>query len=668
MRTLFSYFFRLGFLLLVTAAILCASCTTARRVSRITKEAPTVDISLPGDHELEDADIVVPPKQDTLEIVDLDGHKFEVFKGHFNREGDLISNEELTAAIITARFRNVAERHGKVVLEFQITVPQIMLEQDWQTRFYPDMYILEDSVRLDMLILTGEQYRKTQMRGYQRYNNFLASIVSDTTKFINIDLLERFLQRNIPQVYAFKTDSTFVSEEHFESCFGVTEREAIEHYTNQIATFLNDRRKSKIGAMYRRYVKAPYITEGVRLDTVFVNQQGDFVYNYTQVIDTRPQLRKVDIVLSGEIFQQDLLLYRVPECAPLTFYISSVSSFTDNTERYLTRVIERRVEANTTSRLAFQVGKADIVPTLEDNAMEIDIVASNLRDVLENEKFDLDSILIRSYASPEGSVASNDALALRRAASASDYFSRVARSLRDSITRAAGMSIVFDGDAEGEATSNARIQDVSFLSRAGGENWEALDELVRRDTTLTDEQKDRYFEHAGIKNADERENRMKGDPSYSYIREHLYPELRTVTMDFYLHRKGMVQDTVHTTELDTTYMRGVQAIRDRDYDAACVLLAPYQDFNTAVAYVAADRNMSAMQILEPMEKTPVVNYMLAILYSRLGDAQKAVQSYMDACREERSYINRGNLDPEIRILIETYGLFKDDDDDLLGAL
>ena len=61
-----------------------------------------------------------------------------------------------------------------------------------------------------------------------------------------------------------------------------------------------------------------------------------------------------------------------------------------------------------------------------------------------------------------------------------------------------------------------------------------------------------------------------------------------------------------------------------------------------------------------------MNYLLAILYSRNGDAQKAVQAYMDACRQDQSYVHRGNLDPEISALIKLYGLNRQEeiDDDL----
>ena len=48
--------------------------------------------------------------------------------------------------------------------------------------------------------------------------------------------------------------------------------------------------------------------------------------------------------------------------------------------------------------------------------------------------------------------------------------------------------------------------------------------------------------------------------------------------------------------------------------------------------------------------------MLALLYARKEDPQNAVQCYLNACHEDRSYIFRGNLDPEINALIQRYGL------------
>ena len=35
-----------------------------------------------------------------------------------------------------------------------------MQDGKWQLRFYPDMFILGDSLRLDPVIITGRDYRK----------------------------------------------------------------------------------------------------------------------------------------------------------------------------------------------------------------------------------------------------------------------------------------------------------------------------------------------------------------------------------------------------------------------------------------------------------------------------------------------------------------------------
>ena len=187
-----------------------------------------------------------------------------------------------------------------------------------------------------------------------------------------------------------------------------------------------------------------------------------------------------------------------------------------------------------------------------------------------------------------------------------------------------------------------------------------LDALVGSDTVMTSQAKETYRYCSDISNADERERRLQREPFYNYMRTSLYPRLRTVRFDFHLHRKGLIKDTVHTTVLDTTYMRGVQALRDMDYKTAVTLLRPYRDYNTAVACCAMDYNASAMDILKDLEPTGPVEYMLAILYSRNGDSPQAVQHYLNACRIDRSYVHRGNLDPEISALIKTYGLNKED--------
>ena len=652
--------------ILLFSWLLIASCGTQRKVRKLSDMKPVAALSLPKENDfLPELDSLVGTKNDTIVVKDLWGNDVFLMKTYKDESGEEMASERLQAAVVTARFRNVAERHGKVDIAFQITVPQMMMDDNWQLRFYPRMAILGDTVSLEKVIITGASYRKAQLRGYQQYERWLKTIINDTTKFVDIRNLEIFLQRNLPEVYYFKSDTSYVTDEQFKSAFGVTQQKALDHYTNKLAKWYNEWKKSRKGLMYRKFVRVPIESAGIRLDTIISRQDGDFVYEYVQTIKTRPKLRKVDILLSGDIYESDALKYKMPESEPLTFYISSVSAFLENIVRYKTKVIERRVDANTAYQIEFPVGKADIVPSLGNNAEELELVRSNIRTVMVSDEFVLDSVTVSAFASPEGSVHANDVLSAKRAASASEYFSKYVKFFRDSLRMEEGMNISFDDGQETiEKKKDERPSTIKFLSRSGGENWGALDNLVVFDNLITDPQKESYLRICDTHdNLDIRENLLKKEPYYKRMRDSLYPKLRVVDVNFRLHRKGMVKDTVHTTEEDLEYTAGLVLLRDRDYDNAIKILSEYNDINTAICYLSLDRNENARLILEDLPKDAKVNYMLALVYARKGEVRKAVEFYMLSCQQDRTYISRGNLDPEISALIRDYGLNKEPDDE-----
>lgn len=636
---------------LAAALALAVSCGTSRKAEDIRRRALAPQLVLPGGDPLPEPGYR-KARRDTLTVRDEAGKEILIMKAVRDDEtGEMVATDVIDAAVITARFRNVAERGGRVDLRFQIIVPREMQDPAWQLRFTPDMYIMEDSLRLDGVVITGEDYRRSQLKGYEQYERFLSKIVSDTTRFIDIGQLELFLERNIPQVFAFKTDSTEVSDTEFTSVYGVSEREALEHYTDRIAVRRNRRRIASRDRMFRRYVKVPIETEGIRLDTVIRSLDGDFIYEYVQTVATRPRLRRVDVVLSGDILEEDRLVYRMPRSEPLTFYISSVSSFADGTERYLTRVVSRRAEANASYRIEFAKGRSDIDPSLGDNLAQTGFVKDNLVALLSDETFDLDSIVVTANASPEGSWALNGSLSRRRGESVSRFFGAFMRDWRRTSSEEGGFSV-----DEGGRVSAVRAPEIRFITRSVPENWDLLDRLVRKDEHLTEAQKEHYFSLSGRRDADAREAAMRGQDYYRHLADSLYPKLRVVDFAFHLHRKGMVKDTVHTTELDREYMRGVQLLRDMDYDGAVKILGPYRDFNAALAYLACGRNASALDILSRLERTAPVNYLLAIVRARQGDEREAVECYLRSCAQDPSFVHRGNLDPEISALIRLYGL------------
>ncbi len=641
-----------------------SSCATQKKLQRLQNgETPQVQLTLGNQPDyLPKVDETSSVTRDTLKVKDDDGRELIVMKAIKDEEsGEMVATDVIQAAKVTARFRNVAERNGRVDLAFQVIVPQSMRDSRWQLRFYPDMFMLGDSVRLDPVIITGAAFRKAQLRGYQMYEKFLSKIVNDSTKFINVRQLEIFLKRYIPQVFSYKTDTSFVSEQEFYSAYGVSERQAVEHYTNRFAKNLNKRRKAKMDKMHRKYIKSPIVTEGIRLDTVMISDDGEFIYNYVQTINTRPKLKKVDIILSGEIYEQDKRLYNIPRSEPLTFYISSISAFVDNTERYLTKVVERRAMANTESRIDFELGKSDIKPEYGRNLEEIAMIERTLASLVENATYDLDSITVRATASPEGPYAVNRRLAQRRSESVSSWFGKYVKSYRDSLVSARGVFAELGSDSFKDDSGG--LSDVVFTPRCIPENWDDLLTLVASDIVMNDNQKEEFVRICeSEKEPDRREVMLRKCTFYNYMKETLYPRLRTVKFNFYLHRKGMVKDTIHTTVVDSLYMEGVQALHDMDYASALSRLLPYGDFNAAVACVGMDRNATAMKILESLPDSDKVNYLMAILYSRAGDYQNAVNHYLKACHQNPSFVFRGNLDPEIYVLIKTYGLNSQEED------
>ncbi len=636
-------------LLPVLAGLILPGCSSGRKIGALRSGQVSASLSLPREQsalpEVDTAEL----QRDTMTVTDLNGREVTIMNAVKDENGEMVATDVLKAATVTARFRNVAERHGKVELCFQVIVPEAMQDSRWQLRFYPMMFLLGDSTALANVVITGKDYRQVQLRGYQHYERFLKSIIDDPDHFIRHHQLEVFIRRNIPQLYRFRRDSSFVSEEEFRSSYGVSGEQAIRHYTRMMSLRWNNRKISRKDLVFKKRVKVPIQTEGLRLDTVIQQPNGDFIYDYVQEVAVRPKLKKVDITLEGEIYEQADPVFRIPRSKPLTFYISSLSTLADGTERYLKRILERRVEANTACYIDFGAAQSDIDPELGNNTSEIGRIKQNLRSLVENEVFEMDSITVTASCSPEGDWAYNERLSRRRSEAVSTYFGRFVRDCVDSLRREQGA--VFDLDGSLETTR----QDIRFIARSDPENWRMLDELVRIDSLLLPEQKSRY-ESLMDREPDARERLLREESFYPHLREKLYPRLRTVRFGFFLHRKGMLKDTVHTTVLDTAYMQGVQAIRDRDYERAVTLLRPYKDYNTAVAYCSMDYNASALSILETLPRDDKVNYLLAIVYSRRGDERSAVECYIRSCQQNPSMIHRGNLDPEISQLIRLYGL------------
>lgn len=608
-------FFRFVLVMLTSGVLL--SCSHSKRLRQMQDSRLSLGLSVPD--ALPQLPVEEPSlAQDTVEATQEGPIIMNAIKD--TETGEMVATDVIRPSSVTARFRNVAERGGYVSIGFDVTVPQQMRDSRWKLRIDPQMRIADETETLEPVFIAGSRYRKGQMRGYERYLAFLASIIRDSTEFVMMGQLEVFLKRHFPETYAMKTDSSLIQDPVAENLFGVRQQDALEHYTRKLMYRRNERRKQNIDKVYRRHVKDPLWIEGVRLDTV-ISMEGSFLYRYTHTFKSRPGLRKVIVTLDGSIYEKGEKVLTLPLSDGLTFYISSMSSLADEAERYKTVVRERRVSDNTIAFIDFAQGSAEIDTLLGGNASELRRVRKCIGDVAARDDLVLDSLVIVASCSLEGTYGFNKALSEARS-------KQVCRYVTDFVP--------------------PRWRD-SLKASSLPENWTRFRLLVGSDTLLGRRAVDRIMKISAYDTGpDKAEEELSALPEYRYLREKIYPKLRTVSFGFYLHRRDMVKDTVHTSELDTVYMSGLRALQNLDYSRAVELLRPYRDYNAALALASSGYDHTAMEILEDLRGDGAkVCYLKAVLLSRMGRFDEAVECFRRAVEQDPSLVHRANLDPEM---------------------
>ena len=602
------------------------SCTSYRKLERIRTGQVKMGLGVAEDKPLDDG----------CQEVDIDSIRGTLTEGPVimnairdTETGEMVATDIIRASRVVARFRNVAERGGKVSVSFDVIVPEGMKDSRYQLKIWPYMAMAGDTVGLEPVYITGEKYRYRQLKGYERYRAFLASIVSDTTDFIRIGQLEVFLARNFPQTYAMRNDSSVVNDEIAQSLFGLTQTQAVTHYTRKWQVRANERRKQRKDKMFSKYVRDPIAVEGIRLDTVLTSSSGDFIYRYLHTFSPHPMVKKVSVSLRGKIYQDGEFVDDLPFPDDITFYISSLSGLVQDKVRYKMVILERRIYDNTKVLLDFEQGSSQLDTLLGDNASELMRVRRCVGDMFSNEDYDLDSLKITASCSLEGSI---------------DYNRRLSSARAESVKE-----VLADDFPNSWRTK--------VYSAATPENWEHFSLLVENDTILTDSCRKRIARQVEKASArpDDAEASLARMPEYRYLREKIYPKLRYVKFEFYMHRVGMVKDTLHTTEIDSVYMAGLDALRNMDYKHAVSQLRQYRDYNSALALTSADYNHTALDVLQALSKTdPKVCYLMAIVLSRLGQKTEAAR-YLDlAVAYDPMLKYRANLDPELSGYINNF--------------
>lgn len=614
--------------------------------------------------------------------------------------GEYITQMELSEITIVAKSKQVAERNGKIKLDFIVTVPGELISNKWQVQLTPVAYKSADTLYLDRIFLSGADFAKMQKKGYMRYQAFMNSIIPDSLYLQKLfdekgyrkalaELEEEYFQAWKHEViskerwidWSDKTNARFALFNYRME----RNKQAIAGY-NSILEYLPAYRlrremdgkyipsKWKIFAEGNYKIRTRNITpeDSASITRRFTDyakmaenrkrkeqagemyekyvrfpyeaarldtviKEGDnFVYYYKQELPATENTKKIDLTLDGQILSKDETKTQLPPSDTITYFISSMVQFLDRSPRYKKKIITRKDEVNLRAYVTYKSGATEFSEDIGDNRAEIDKVFETIHGINYTGEFLIDSIRMTATSSPEGSADMNLFLSKGRALALKKYLAR--RS----------------DDREGV--------DTLFRPCWTGEDWNRLHGLVLADDSL----ENKSYLLRIMKETDNPDNReyalRKYSADYKRIREKHYPLLRGVEFKFHLHRRNMLQDTVVMPVIDTTYMHAVKMIEDRQYRQALAILdVSYpDDYNTAVCLMSLGYDKRALEIMTEQTDTSDRNYLLAILYSRLKREEDALKMYVKSCDQDASKIWRGRLDPEINKLIVTYNLYKDE--------
>lgn len=671
---------------------LLLSCSTAPRLARVRISQPQMrETAADTNYQL--------PKQVTW--TDEKGVQHIVTEAAKDSvTGEYITQMELTEITVVARSKQVAERNGRINLDFVVTVPGELISNKWQLQLTPVAYKRTDTIRLERIFLSGADFAKMQKKGYMRYQAFMNSIIPDSLYLQKLfdekgyrkalaeledeyfqawkheviakerwidwsdkanarfalfnykmernrqaiagynSILEHlpayWLRREMDGRYIPSKWRIFADGNHRIRTKSITPEDSAaitERFTDYGKMAENQKRKELAGEMYEKYVRFPY--ESARLDTVI--KEGDsFVYYYKQELPATENTKKIDLTLDGQILSKDETRTALPPSDTITYFISSMVQFLDRTPRYKKRIITRKDEVSLRAYVTYKPGSTDFSENTGNNKAEIDKVFETIRGISYTGEFLIDSIRMTATSSPEGSSEMNLFLSRERALALKRYLA--------------------------ERTDDREGVDTLFRPHWIGEDWARLHELVRADDSLSNRTALLHVMEE-TRNPDSREQALRGYASdYRRIREKHYPLLRGVEFKFHLHRRNMIQDTVVMPVIDSTYMEAVGLIEDRQYRRALSILEESygEDYNTAVCLMSLGYDSRALDIMLAQPDTSDRNYLLAILYCRLGREEEALKTYVKSCDQDDSKIWRGRLDPEINKLIVTYNLYKDE--------
>ena len=571
--------------------IITISCAMTHSLQR---QTPTADIKLPGNGSVETPEVEdIERAVEQIRRVSMNGGRDSVFLAEVERDsiGEVtMKGGTVPTVYVVAKSKTVAERNGEIALDFIIGIPATLQNNTWGLSLTPVVENNGTEEALQPLSIRGELFSEVQKRQYWQMNKYLNRILGDTTGL-----------------------SSTVS--------------LAAKYSEAYNRYLGNNKKrlaEKLETTYKETISFPYLSDP-RLDSVLL-RKGELRYYYTQRYRPTKNTHRLHLYFRGYIDAIDRSQYALANSDTLTYTVTSMLSLLDNEPRYMLKVIDKYVEVRDRNYITFPVGRANVIDTMGQNLVQLAKIERLMDTLINQYEFFVDSITIIASSSPDGSMATNNRIAGERA-----------RSIKERLVRKFGHEV-----------------DTLIRTRSIGEDWALLKRLIRHNSDMPNwEQITAMIDQSRNLDVTEPQIRQQFPKDYAYMKEVLYPQLRAVDFRYNLRRVDMVKDTVVLTVLDTTYMRGVQQLRDRDYVGALRTLNDYKSQNLAIVLLSLGYDEAALEILKQLpakEKNAKTDYLSAIALSRINRPQEGLECYLKAIQTDPVLKFRGNLDPEIQIL------------------
>lgn len=571
--------------------IITISCAMTHSLQR---QTPTADIKLPGNGSVETPEVEdIERAVEQIRRVSMNGGRDSVFLAEVERDsiGEVtMKGGTVPTVYVVAKSKTVAERNGEIALDFIIGIPATLQNNTWGLSLTPVVENNGTEEALQPLSIRGELFSEVQKRQYWQMNKYLNRILGDTTGL---------------------SSTVSLAAKYYEA------------YNRYLG---NDKKRlaEKLETTYKETISFPYLSDP-RLDSVLL-RKGELRYYYTQRYRPTKNTHRLHLYFRGHVDAIDRSQYALANSDTLTYTVTSMLSLLDNEPRYMLKVIDKYVEVRDRNYITFPVGRANVIDTMGQNLVQLAKIERLMDTLINQYEFFVDSITIIASSSPDGSMATNNRIAGERA-----------RSIKERLVRKFGHEV-----------------DTLIRTRSIGEDWALLKRLIRHNSDMPNwEQITAMIDQSRNLDVTEPQIRQQFPKDYAYMKEILYPQLRAVDFRYNLRRVDMVKDTVVLTVLDTTYMRGVQQLRDRDYVGALRTLNDYKSQNLAIVLLSLGYDEAALEILKQLpakEKNAKTDYLSAIALSRINRPQEGLECYLKAIQTDPVLKFRGNLDPEIQIL------------------